>query len=100
MGQERKPGFSYSVTKEQIEKYRRWPIERRLEWLYMANLMRKGLPKRITQIQERFHLLDDNFANQYINELGHYLIRPLETKHFPFQFYIIEWIAKYKIRNQ
>lgn len=44
----------------------------------------------LVQIQGRFHLLDDNFANQYINELGHYLIRPLETKHFPFQFYIIE----------
>lgn len=44
----------------------------------------------LVQIQERFQLLDDNFANQYINELGHYLIRPLETKHFPFQFYIIK----------
>jgi len=43
----------------------------------------------LVQIQERFQLLDDNFTNQYINELGHYLIRPLETRHFPFQFYII-----------
>jgi predicted Zn-dependent protease len=33
--------------------------------------------------------VDDDFANDYINDLGHYLIRPLATKHFPYRFYIV-----------
>jgi len=36
-----------------------------------------------------FQLVEDPFANQFINDLGHYLIAPLETKNFPFHFYII-----------
>lgn len=44
----------------------------------------------LAQIRRHSHLLNDNFANNYINNLGHYLIRPLETRLFPFHFYIIK----------
>lgn len=44
----------------------------------------------VLQVQRQFGLLDDDFANQYFNELGQYLIRVLETRHFPYRFYIIK----------
>lgn len=37
-----------------------------------------------------FQLLDDPFAHQYINDIGQFLLSPLETKPFPFRFYIIK----------
>lgn len=39
---------------EQIEEYSRWPIERRLKWLYLVNKMRRGLPEKTLKIQELF----------------------------------------------
>ncbi len=47
-------GFSYSVSREQIEEYCRWPIERRLQWLLFANKMRKYLPRKTIELQEAF----------------------------------------------
>jgi predicted Zn-dependent protease len=41
------------------------------------------------KIQERYEFVQDAFVNEYMNELGQYLIRPLETKHFPYRFYVI-----------
>lgn len=49
-----KKGFSYFLTEEQIKEYSRWPIERRLKWLYLVNKMRKGLPEKTIKIQELF----------------------------------------------
>lgn len=49
-----KKGFSYIVSKEQIEEYKSWPIAKRLKWLYMGNVLRKSLPKEIIEKQERF----------------------------------------------
>ena len=46
--------------------------------------------KFLAKIRKHFDLVDDDFASEYINDLGHYLIRPLETKHFHFRFYIIK----------
>jgi len=42
------------------------------------------------QIRRYFELMDDDFVNQYFNELGQFLTIPLEIKHFPYRFYIIE----------
>ncbi|MEJ2586728.1 MAG: M48 family metalloprotease [Deltaproteobacteria bacterium] len=42
------------------------------------------------QVAGQFEMVKDAFANQYLNELGHYLITPLELKNFPFDFYIIK----------
>ncbi len=34
-------------------------------------------------------VLDNGFAKQYFNELGQYLATPVETKHFKFNFFVI-----------
>jgi hypothetical protein len=41
-------------SQPQIAEYRKWSIERRLQWLFLANKMRKFLPKRTIEIQEAF----------------------------------------------
>ena len=43
----------------------------------------------LASIRYQFDLLDDDFANDYINALGHYLIKPVHPKHFYYHFYII-----------
>ena len=52
--EEKRKGFSYYVSREQIDEYRSWSIERRLEWLYLGNKLRKSLPRKIIEIQEAF----------------------------------------------
>ncbi len=52
--QERKKGFTYTVGKEQIEDYRKWPLKRRLQWLLISNQMRKSLPPQTIEVQEAF----------------------------------------------
>ena len=42
------------------------------------------------QIRKHFEFADDDFANKFFNDLGHYLIRPIDPKYFPFNFYIIK----------
>lgn len=44
----------------------------------------------VAQIRGYFELVDDESANQFITDLGRYLTMPLETKPFPFHFYIIK----------
>jgi hypothetical protein len=51
---EEKKGFSYYLTKEQITEYSSWTVERRLKWLFIANKMRRYLPKKTIEIQEAF----------------------------------------------
>ena len=46
--------------------------------------------KFFAQINSYFNLLDDGFAEQYISDIGRYLITPLEPKYFPFDFHIIK----------
>ena len=45
--------------------------------------------KFLRDVRKYFSFEDDDFVNNYINELGRYLLKPLETKPFPFRFYII-----------
>jgi len=47
-------GFTYTVSREQIDEYIRWPLDRRLKWLFYANKMRRLLPKKTIEIQEAF----------------------------------------------
>ena len=47
-------GFTYPVSREQIDDYRKWPIDRRLKWLFYVNKVRKLLPKKTIEIQEAF----------------------------------------------
>jgi len=51
---EQKKGYTYTVSQEQIDEYRKWPLDRRLKWLFQANKMRKFLPKKTIEIQEAF----------------------------------------------
>jgi hypothetical protein len=51
---EEKKGFSYYVGDEQMDEYRSWPVERRLQWLLLGNKLRKSLPKKTIEIQEAF----------------------------------------------
>lgn len=53
MEEERK-GFAYYVSKEQIDDYRKWSAKRKLEWLFLANKMRKELPEKTRKIQDDF----------------------------------------------
>ncbi|MEE9611548.1 MAG: M48 family metalloprotease, partial [Desulfatiglandales bacterium] len=46
--------------------------------------------KFLIQVRTQYPIVDDDFANEYISALGHYLTGPLETRHFPFGFYIIK----------
>lgn len=45
--------------------------------------------KFLESIRKQFDLLEDDFASDYMNELGQYLVQALETRPFPFQFYVI-----------
>jgi predicted Zn-dependent protease len=45
--------------------------------------------KFLESIRKQFNLLDDDFASGYLNDLGQYLIQAVETRPFPFQFYMI-----------
>jgi len=44
----------------------------------------------MAQVLAQLQLVEDPFVNEYINDLGQYLIIPLETKSFPFHFYVIK----------
>lgn len=47
-------GFSYTVSWEQMEEYRTWSYERRLQWLMTGNLLRKSLPLKTINLQDAF----------------------------------------------
>lgn len=47
-------GFDYYLTKEAIRNYQEKPLELRLQWLYMGNLLRKRYSKRIIKLQDWF----------------------------------------------
>ena len=44
----------------------------------------------LVQIRKHFEFVNDDFANKFFNDFGHYLIRPMDPKYFPFKFYIIK----------
>ena len=43
----------------------------------------------LKDVRKHFEIVDDDFLNAYINDLGQYLTKSLEIKPFPFHFYII-----------
>jgi beta-barrel assembly-enhancing protease len=40
-------------------------------------------------VRKQLDMFDDDFCDAYINELGQYIASFLDTKHFPFHFYIV-----------
>jgi hypothetical protein len=47
-------GFRYYLSDEMLERYQKKPVALRLQWLYMANVLRKGYSRRTIKIQDRF----------------------------------------------
>ena len=47
-------GFDYYLSKEAIRGYEEKPPELRLKWLYQLNLLRKGYPMKIINLQDMF----------------------------------------------
>jgi len=41
-------------------------------------------------VRRQLEMLHDDFASDYINGLGQYITKALETKPFPFQFYVVQ----------
>jgi hypothetical protein len=48
-----KPYNDYSVTEEQIKRYQEMPIEKRLERLYLGNLLRKVFSEKMFNVQDK-----------------------------------------------
>jgi predicted Zn-dependent protease len=46
--------------------------------------------KFLAEIKKHYEVLDNDYANAFINDLGQYLTGALKTKPFPFHFYIIK----------
>jgi predicted Zn-dependent protease len=45
--------------------------------------------KFLEAVRKQLELLDDDFATDYLNDLGQYLVGSVETRPFPFQFYLV-----------
>jgi hypothetical protein len=54
MKDQEKHGFSYFLTDEQIKHYQEMPMEKRLEWLYLGNLLRKAFSEKLFETQDKF----------------------------------------------
>ncbi len=54
MARSKAGGFRYYLTDEALLQYRKKPMVLRLQWLYMANVLRKGCDKRTIKIQDGF----------------------------------------------
>jgi predicted Zn-dependent protease len=46
--------------------------------------------KFLESIRRQFPMAEDDFANDYLNDLGQYLAKNLETEPFPFTFYVLQ----------
>jgi predicted Zn-dependent protease len=42
----------------------------------------------LIQVRQTLDLLDDDYAQQYVNALGQYLLKSVEVKYWPFRFYL------------
>ncbi len=41
-------------------------------------------------IKRQLEVIDDPFIDNYINDLGHYLLQAVETRHFKYRFYAVK----------
>jgi predicted Zn-dependent protease len=44
----------------------------------------------LIQIRQVLEFLDDDYAQQYLNALGQYLLESVEVKYWPFHFYLVK----------
>jgi hypothetical protein len=54
MAKSKSTEFRYYVSDEMLERYRRKPVALRLQWLYMANVLRRGYSKKTIEMQDSF----------------------------------------------
>jgi hypothetical protein len=47
-------GFRYFLSEETIKAYQEKPLELRLRWLYMGNVLRKAYSDRVINAQDKF----------------------------------------------
>ncbi len=47
-------GFDYALDDERLRDYQKKPIELRLAWLYMGNLLRMSYPPEIRKLHDHF----------------------------------------------
>lgn len=55
---ERERGFDYELSEEVLRDYQKKPLELRLQWLYMGNLLRRHLPERTRRLHDLFREKD------------------------------------------
>ena len=41
-------------------------------------------------VKQQLKVIDDPFIDNYINDLGHYLLKSVETRHFKYRFYAVK----------
>jgi predicted Zn-dependent protease len=46
--------------------------------------------KFLESMRKQYAFADDDFVDVYVNQLGHYLVKGLDTQPFPFQFNVIQ----------
>jgi beta-barrel assembly-enhancing protease len=44
----------------------------------------------LLSVKQQFEVIDDPFIDNYINDLGHYLLQSVETRHFKYRFYAVK----------
>ncbi|MDA3792365.1 MAG: hypothetical protein PF545_01740 [Elusimicrobia bacterium] len=47
-----KKGFDYFLEEEKLKDYKEKPTEKKLQWLYAANKLRKYYPKEVIESHE------------------------------------------------
>lgn len=55
---ERRYGFDYYLSDETIKDYIKKPVEMKLKWIYMGNLLQKQYPDKIIEIHNEFRRLE------------------------------------------
>jgi predicted Zn-dependent protease len=64
-----------------------FPVQRAGAFLSVEDERVMG-QKFLESIKRQIQFVEDGFAEDYLNDQGQYLLLPLETRPFPFQFYL------------
>jgi hypothetical protein len=51
-----KKGFDYFLEEEKLKDYKEKPTEKKLQWLYAANKLRKYYPKEVIESHEKYRI--------------------------------------------
>lgn len=65
-----------------------FPVQRQAAAFLSTDDERVMGQRFLEDIKRQIQFVDDSFAEDYLNDLGQYLLRPMETRPFSFQFYL------------